>query len=94
MKYEPEARGWADCAYADCTKKAIVRKRLKGSSYTDLCIEHYDLQKLDEALKWNHDHGLDNLEKRKTYVYSHSKGLITPPNEVRSEDLPNHSGKV
>ena len=69
MTYQPEPREKVSCAYADCTNWATIRKRLIGSSYTDLCIEHYDLQAEETALKWNYEQGLDTVEKRKEFVF-------------------------
>ena len=72
MKFQAEPREKVSCAYADCTNWATIRKSLKGSSYTDLCIEHYDLQHLEEAQKWNHDNGLDTIQKRKDFIFKNN----------------------
>jgi len=71
MKYNEIPRQIMPCAYDGCTGKAIIRKRLIGSSYADLCIHHYDEQALEASLKWNHDKGLDTIEKRKAYIFKH-----------------------
>ena len=74
MKYNEVPRTVMPCAYAECTNQAIIRKNLVGNSFADLCHEHYDMQKLEEALKWNHDNGLDTVEKRKEFVFK-NKGF-------------------
>ena len=72
MKYNEVPRQVMPCAYAECTNNATIRKNLKGNSFADLCLEHYDLQHLEEAQKWNHDNGLDNIEKRQEFIFKHN----------------------
>ena len=69
MKYNEIPRQIMPCAYAGCTNQAIIRKTMKGSSFADLCFEHYDLEHLEEAQKWNHDNGLTNTEERKEFIF-------------------------
>ena len=69
MAFITATREKVSCAYADCTNWATIRMNRVGSSYSDICIEHYDLEKLEEALKWNHDNGLDTIQKRKDFIF-------------------------
>ena len=78
MTYREEPREWVNCAYADCTKKAIVRKQLSAHNSTALCIEHYDMQHLNAALKWNRENGLDTEEKRKAYFFKFAGKVFKP----------------
>lgn len=74
MVDDDEGRPWERCSNSSCRNRAIISKSFDKNPPKNYCVECYDLEGLNVALKWNYaqEPPLDTLEKRKEYV---SKGL-------------------
>lgn len=78
MKSSPiKFRPFVPCAYMPCGNAATIGFHPKDKSgWIEVCVEHYDLKKHEEALKWNHDNGLDTIEKRREYITKNFRKVI------------------
>ena len=76
--YEEFDREWARCSTSGCPDRAMINRSFNKKPKANYCFKCYDLAGLNEALKWNHDNGLDTTEKRIAYVKKMSKSTFKP----------------
>jgi hypothetical protein len=67
-----EPREWTHCCNNECRNRAMISKSFDKNPPQSYCVECYDLEGRNAALKWNHDNGLLTLQQRKDYL---SKGF-------------------
>ena len=66
-----------DREFFNCTSDKCHSHSMFRVFNNNYCREHYDNHHHSIALKWNFDHGLDTVEKRKSFVSKNIRPAIS-----------------